>query len=221
MATKTISIDLVDDRPAQRKAVKQMLAHIVPSAVIAEYGSYGDALRGVDHYVPELLIVEIAIREGNGMEFVRKLRLQHPAARVLVYTDQDEQLYAERALRIGAHGYLMKPADSGVFAEAVHTVLRGDLFVSPAIEELILRHIAGQAEDRSDDPEQVLSNRELEIFVKIGMGLHSREIAEELTLSVKTVETHRAHIKRKLQIHAAQELQQRAAEWVAQTQSVH
>jgi DNA-binding NarL/FixJ family response regulator len=221
MATKPISIDVVDDQPAQRKAVKQLLAHIVPSAVIAEYTGYSDALRGLAHYLPELLIVEIAIHEGNGMEFVRKLRLQYPSIRMLVYTRQDEQLYAERALRVGAHGYLMRPAVPDLFAEAVHTVLRGDLYVSPAIEDHILRHIAGQAEDRPDDPELVLSNRELEIFVKIGEGLTSREIAEQLTLSVKTVETHRAHIKRKLQIHAAHELQQRATDWVAQSQSVH
>lgn len=214
MARRAITVHIIDNHRESRDAVKEMIAAAGNATVTAEFASYEEAWAGLAHEYPDLLIVEIGVRNGNGMEFIRKMRLQHPDIRILVYTHQDEMLYAERALRIGAHGYLMKTSASEAFREAFRTVMHGDYYVSLSIEEKIMRGIAGQEVIDEIDPEQLLSNRELEIFVKIGEGLSSREIAEQLGLSIKTVETHRAHIKRKLNIRTARDLVQQAEEWV-------
>ncbi len=206
---------IIDDQKDSRDAIKRMIASTGHKAAISEFSYYDEAWHAMDRELPDLLIIEIGVRNGNGMEFIRKMRLQHPDVRVLVFTHQDETLYAERALRVGAHGYLMKQATQAEFREAFLSLMRGDYYVSPLIEEKIMRGIAGQEGVDEVNPEQVLSNRELEIFVKIGEGLSSREIAEQLHLSVKTVETHRAHIKRKLNIRSARDLVQQAHEWVS------
>ncbi len=218
MARLSINIHVIDHHPESRQSIRRLLAEAgLHAQVTQEFGHYDEALRGVKNETPDLMIVEIGIRNGNGMEFIRKMRLHYPNVRILAFTHQDEALYAERALRVGAHGYLMKNASAQTFQQAVRAVLCGELFVSPAIEEKILRGIAGTEETDERDPEKVLSNRELEIFVKIGEGTSSREIAEQLALSIKTVETHRAHIKRKLNIRSARDLLQQAREWVEHT----
>jgi len=208
-----ISVYILDIERDARAHVCEWVHRILRESALQEFSGYEQALQTIAAAPPSMLVVESGIRNGNGMEFIRKMRLQHPEVRILVYTDQDESLYAERALRIGAHGYLMKSATFEAFQEAFDTVLRGDLYVSRAIEDKILRNIARQDESGVFDPERLLSNRELEIFVKIGSGLSSRDIADQLALSVKTVETHRAHIKRKLNIRSARDLTRQAADW--------
>ncbi len=217
MIQQDVSILLVDDSKTCEKQVRHVLKPIKGLHVAGVMRSYDEASRWIEKEPPHLLILEIGIRSGNGMEFIRKTRLHHPDIRILVYTDQDEQLYAERALRVGAHGYLAKSAEPRDLQTAVDTLLQGNLYVSPLIEDKILRHIAEESDPDKRDPEIVLSNRELEIFVKIGKGLSSRDIAEQLGLSVKTIETHRAHIKRKLNVTAGGELVHQATEWVAHT----
>lgn len=221
MIRHATTILIVDDSSTYCEQLKQWCATFGSLHVNHVSNCYSDALATIEEVEPDLLIVEIGIRHGNGMEFVRKVGLRHPHLRILVCTHQDELLYAERALRVGAHGYLMKSDNEAQFTKALKKVLQGELYVSPLIEEKILRAIAGQADYDEQDPQKVLSNRELEIFVKIGEGLSSREIAEELSLSVKTVETHRAHIKRKLNIVAARELMSRAGKWASQSPLVH
>lgn len=200
MARRNISILLIDDSATYEPLIRRVLESVGSVRVIGTAHHYENACRLIDRHFPDLIIVDIGIRNGNGMEFIRRVRLKHPDIRVLVYTEQDEHLYAERALRIGAHGYLMKTTACTGLPDAVRTLIQGNLLVSHAIEEKILRGIAHQPEMDERDPEKLLSNRELEIFVKIGEGLSSREIADQLALSVKTVETHRAHIKRKLNL---------------------
>lgn len=214
MAKHAINIHIIDDQQEFRNTIKRLIAESGLATITSEFSSYEEATQGLTRESPEIQIVEIGIRNGNGMEFIRKMRLQHPDVRILVYTDQDENLYAERALRVGAHGYLMKSSKPEEFLEALQTIREGAFYVSATIEEKILRGIAGQEEGTEKDPEHILSNRELEIYVKIGEGSSSREIAAQLALSIKTVETHRAHIKRKLNIRSARELVQQAKEWV-------
>ena len=220
MARNAINIHVIDNRVESRNSVKRIVAESDQATITAEFASYEEAWQGISIAYPDILVIEIGVRNGNGMEFVRKVRLQHPDVRILVYTHQDESLYAERALRVGAHGYLMKTAHPDEFLQALRTIMRGDFYVSPAIEEKILRGIAGQEEADEKNPEHILSNRELEIFVKIGEGLSSREIAAQLALSIKTVETHRAHIKRKLNIRSARELVQQAQHWITHAYAV-
>lgn len=214
MDRQALSVDVVDTDPRTQDMVLSTLAKRGEEVVLTVYESYDAALQGLEHYAPELLVVDIGLSNGNGMEFVRKIRLTHPNVTMLVYSLQDEQLYAERSLRVGAHAYVMKNAELALLEEAIDTILKGDLFVSPAIEAKILRTIARPETTDEPDPERLLSNRELEIFVKIGEGHSSRDIAIQLGLSVKTVETHRAHIKRKLSAPNSTNLVRFAKDWV-------
>ena len=217
MATRTLSIDIVDNDTLYTDQIKSWIDQYARNAVVTEYDSYETALQGLSHYTPDIVIVETGMRAGNGMEFIRKMRLGNPDVRMLVLTHQDELLYAERALRIGAHGYLMKDVGYDVFAQAMDALLRDEFFVSETIEGKILKSLAAQPDEEDIDPEKKLSNRELEIFVKIGEGMSSKEVADLLGISIKTVETHRAHIKRKLGNRSAKDLQRKAADWVART----
>ncbi len=219
MASNTspvISIDVIEDSAPVRHQLRQWIKRMKAVTLVAEYTSYADALAGLEHYAPELLIMEIALRGGHGLEVLRKIRLNYPDTRILVLSEKDECLYAERALRVGAHGYLMKPCTGKIFTQAVTALLADRLYVSPVIEKKILNDIACQDERPAVEPDKILSNRELEIFVKIGQGCKSSVIAEQFGLSLKTVETHRTHIKRKLGTRSAHELRQQATDWVTQ-----
>ncbi len=218
MSRETISVAIVDDSDHWRQQIHAMLNESPHACHVIEYDGYGSALKGIQQSPPALLIVEPGIRQGNGMEFIRKMRLTQPELLMIAFSRQDEHLYAERALRVGAHAYVMKGSPPELFLQAMDRVLDGELFVSPPIEDKILRSIAGTDIDDEPDPEKLLSNRELEVFVKIGQGASSREIAERLALSIKTVETHRAHIKRKLNTPTAAALVRCATEWVEHTQ---
>lgn len=218
--SKVLSIDVIDDDIRVRQQLRRWIEPMDSVTLVSEYARFDDALSGLAHYTPELVVVEFGLRGGNGLAMVGKLRQQHPATRLLVFTAHDEHLYAERALRAGAHGYLMKPADEATFGTAVTLVLSGQLYVSPAIELKILQDIACQDEQQSALPDKVLSNRELEVFIEIGRGRKSRSIAEQLGLSLKTVETHRTHIKRKLGIRSAVELRKLAAQWAEEQGAV-
>jgi DNA-binding NarL/FixJ family response regulator len=210
-------IYLLDANDDSRLKVRQWIHDHLAASALQEFDSYQRAGLALERTQPALLIVDIGLREGNGMEFLRKTRLAYPDIRILVWTRQDETIYAERALRIGAHGYIMKNAAADDFTTALQTVLRGDLYVSPRIEDKLMRNIARQHEGDVLDPERLLSNRELEVFVKIGSGFSSRDIAAQLALSIKTVETHRAHIKRKLNLRSARDLTEQAEEWAGHT----
>jgi len=213
---------VIDDRADGRAQINELLRGMPLCKMLGECASTDAAWRKIESHKPDLILIELGLTHGNAMEFIRKLRIIYPEIRLLVYTHQDENLYAERALRAGAHGYLNKPVKAEKLRDVISTLMRGDLYVSSAIESKILHHLAGleEVEDRND-PEQVLSNRELEIFVKIGEGFSSREIASLLGLSIKTVETHRAHIKRKMNIENARELVQQADHWTHRMQQSH
>ncbi len=213
MARRAIHLYIVDNEQ-YCNGIKQMIADMRVQAHISECSTCKEAERAFATREPDVLILDTNACSGGAMEFIRRIRLHHPNMRMLIFTDQDETVYAERALRAGAHGYLMKPADPKPFQAALHEVMEGNYHVSPAIEEQILRAIAGRGRSADLDPKQVLSNRELEIFAKIGKGLTSRDIASQLSLSVKTVATHRAHIKRKLNVCSARDLLQHARDWL-------
>jgi DNA-binding NarL/FixJ family response regulator len=162
------------------------------------------------------VIVDITLKGTNGIELLKAMRAQEPKLLMLVLSMHDESLYAERALRAGARGYVMKGEAPDDVMAALRKVLRGGLHLSPAMGMQVVRKFVDGQEQPVASPVQSLSDRELEVLQLIGRGLGTRQVAEELRLSVKTIESHRAHIKEKLNLRTAPAMVRFAVEWVAQ-----
>jgi DNA-binding NarL/FixJ family response regulator len=168
---------------------------------------------------PDVAVVDISLHGSDGLELTKSIRAERPDLPVLIVSMHDEALYAERALHAGASGYIMKQEVSTQIVSALRTVLEGGTYLSDEMRErLALAGPANQANARPQTGVEALTDRELEVFSLIGHGVSTRSIAEQLHLSVKTVETHRAHIKTKLQVDTAPELVRRAVQWVEKEQ---
>ncbi|MDP1592545.1 MAG: response regulator transcription factor [Prosthecobacter sp.] len=206
---------IVDDHPIFREGITQLINHQPDLHVCGGVCSAAQALSSVEELQPDMLIVDISIEGTNGIELIKSIRAQYPALPALMLSSHDENLYAERALRAGARGYIMKAASSEQVVEAIRRVLSGALYLSETIGGRLLdTFINGRAPNGSTSAVEQLSDRELEIFRALGEGRSTREIARALFLSVKTVETHRAHIKEKLKVQSAAEMIRAAVEWV-------
>ncbi len=209
-------IVLVDDHPIVRDGLKQMIEQDPSLQVCGEAGSADAALVVVDEQHPDLIVVDVFLDGINGIELTKMLCERDPTACVLVLSMHDEALYAERAVRAGAKGYVMKQEASRTILAAIHTVMRGALYVSDAIRSAL--DDIGNPEsllDLNTVPDR-LSTRELGIFEAIGEGLDRTQIADKLGISIKTVETHRANIKYKLNAGTATALAANAKAWVRQ-----
>lgn len=182
-------------------------------SVVAQVDSAESAL-DVDFNGVDLVIADVSLSGMSGLELTKHLAALHPNLPVLVVSRHDEGLYAERALRAGAKGYVMKHEAPETILSAVRRVMRGGVYVSPAIADRLLMGIAGGANLAKQSAMEVLSDRELEVFELTGRGVATREIAERLHLSVKTVESYRARIKAKLGLTTAAEFMQHAVQWV-------
>lgn len=204
---------IVDDHPLMRKGLALTLEEETDLRVIGEAASAEEALKLVDEIEPDLVIADVSLPGMSGLELVKHLHAVQPKLPILVVSRHDEALYAERAIRAGARGYIMKLEADEVIVKAVRHVLRGGVYVSDEIKErMLLSMMAGVEAGQS--PLEVLSDRELEVFELTGRGLGTRDIAERLHLSVKTVESYRARIKTKLNLSTAAELMQHAVQWV-------
>lgn len=204
---------LVDDHPLMRKGLALTLETEVDLTVAAQAASAEEALSLMEKTEPDLAVVDVSLPGMSGLELIKHLRAMNPDLAILVVSRHDESLYAERAIRAGARGYLMKMEAADVIVKAVRHILNGGIYVSDEIKErLLLGMMAGK--DISQSPLEVLSDRELEVFELTGRGLGTRDIAERLHLSVKTVESYRARIKSKLSLSSAPELIQHAVQWV-------
>jgi DNA-binding NarL/FixJ family response regulator len=203
---------LVDDHPMIREGLRQLLAKQPDLEVCGEAGSGHEALAAAAEQSPDLVFLDLSLPDMDGVDLIKDFRSRHPHAAVLVFTMRDEQLYAERALRAGAAGYLMKGERPQIILEGVRRVLGGEVAVSEAMASTLLRWFVrpGASADRS--PLAALSNRELEVFHLLGEGCGPREIAERLHVSVRTVETHRLHIREKLHLDSAAALRHYAIE---------
>ena len=191
------AIIVVDDHPLFRKGVIQMLNQEADLEVRAEAESSPEALAMLRKTAFDLAIVDIGLHGStNGIELTKSIKAEHPHLPVLVLSMHDETLYADRALRAGASGYLMKREALDSVIVAVRTVLEGDIYVSPAMQKRMLAEHVG-AGGRARAPIERLTDRELEVLQMIGEGNDVREIAQKLHLSAKTVEAHRAHVKRR------------------------
>ncbi|MGB8167706.1 MAG: response regulator transcription factor [Chthoniobacteraceae bacterium] len=204
---------LVEDHPIFRHGLIALIKSEPGLAVCGEATSAQQAVDDLRRVQTDLVIVDISLEGTNGIELIKQLRAEHESLPILVLSLHDESIYAMRALRAGANGYIMKRAPSEEFLKAVAEVLGGEIYVSPVLrKEIVFR--AARGEKGGASPIQELTDRELEILALVGQGRGSREIAEQLHLSVKTIESHRLHMKDKLGLASAPELVRFAVQWV-------
>jgi DNA-binding NarL/FixJ family response regulator len=206
-------IFLVEDHPVTREGFAQLIDYQPDLQVCGQAGTALKGRVGVETLKPDLVIVDISLADSNGLELIKDLKKRFPTLPVLVLSTHDESLYAERALRAGASGYVMKQAPTSAVMSAIRDVAAGRLYLSePMRSKVVHKHLHGPAAVRGSEMES-LTDRELEVFEQIGVGHTTSSIAAKLNLSVSTVETHRAHIKAKLGLKNAMELVHRAVEW--------
>jgi DNA-binding NarL/FixJ family response regulator len=207
-------IFLVEDHPVTREGFAQLINYQTDLEVCGQAGTAVKALAGITETKPHLVIVDISLAESNGIELIKQIRSRHAQLPTLVLSTHDEGLYAERAVRAGARGYVMKQAPTTEVMKAIRDVLQGELFLSENMRNRMVRqHLQGSKAERPSEM-SALSDRELEVFELIGNGHTTRRIAGKLRLSVSTVETYRAHIKEKLRLENGMDLVRRAVEWV-------
>ncbi|HEY8508352.1 MAG TPA: response regulator transcription factor [Steroidobacteraceae bacterium] len=204
---------IVDDHPIVRQGLRRMIDLEPDLVVCGEAQTERDARTAIRELQPDVLIVDLTLAQGDGLELVRDVHAQYPDLPMLVLSMHDELVYGERLLAAGASGYIMKQAASDQLLVALRQVLDGGTYMSPALAaniERTARELSG-----TTDPISRLSNRELQVLSFIGRGLSSREAADALGLSVKTVETHRQSLKRKLNLATNALLLQYAINWYA------
>jgi DNA-binding NarL/FixJ family response regulator len=197
---------VVDDHPLMRSGVAQLINHVPDLEFCGEAESAAQAMSLVARLKPDLVLADISLAGHSGLELIKDLHVLQPKLPVLVLSMHEESLYAGRALRAGARGYVMKRAGPDRLVEAIHEVLQGRIAVSPEMSTLLLEDYSGQKSPSGRRPLPNLTDREFEIFLLIGEAKSNREIAEQLHLSSKTVETHRVNLGRKLKLKSAAEL---------------
>jgi DNA-binding NarL/FixJ family response regulator len=209
---------IVEDHPMTRNGLAQLINFQNDLRVCGHASTVAEAIDGVAEAKPDLVIVDVSLPDGHGIELVKDLEVRHPQIRILVLSMHDEGLYAERAFRAGASGYVMKKEPADTVLAAVRRILSGETYLSPRMQERVLSHFAAGKPVAANSDVERLTDRELEVFELIGRGLGTRQIAQRLRLGVSTVETHRAHLKEKLDVKSGTELTCRAAEWVSTRQ---
>ncbi|MEY4933000.1 MAG: hypothetical protein RLZZ403_1320 [Pseudomonadota bacterium] len=215
MAEQAKRLLIVDDHPFVREGLKQLLATQSEFTVVAEASGIVEAQSAASRLAPDVAVVDLTLATEDGTELVRLLRAEHPEIAILVLSMQDEALFAEKMLRLGVQGYVMKSAAAADFLTALHRVSRGQKHVSASISERLLAQVARGRSREGDDPVAALTARELGIFRLIGSGISTREIAGQLGLSMKTIDAHRRHMREKLNLRSTSELIRYATQWVA------
>ena len=202
-------IMIVDDHPMMRDGLNMRISSQDDMEICGEAATENAAVELVRQFCPDLVLIDISLKEGNGIELVKRIRLLNATTKMLVVSTFEESLYAERALRAGALGYLNKNESNEKLIEAIRTVLRGDRYVSAETTQRLVSQALGKR-DVMDDPLETLTDRELEIFRLIGAGVSTSAIADQLFLSTHTVDSHRENIKKKLGAKTAAELNRQA-----------
>lgn len=204
---------IVDDHPIVRQGLKRLIEQERDLVVCGEAETVRDARQLIRDTEPDVVIVDLLLRQGDGIELVRDVRAHHPSLPLLVLSMHDEAIYAERMLAAGANGYIMKQAAGDQFLTALRRVLDGGIYVSEAVGNSMIQKFAAGGAYLATNPINRLSNRELQVLQMIGRGMSTREAAEALNLSIKTVESHRQRLKRKLNLTTAAQLVQYAVNW--------
>ncbi len=212
--TATKKVLIVDDHPIMRQGLAQLIAQEGDLTVCGEAEDAHGALEAVEESNPDIVIVDISLKESNGIDLIKDIRIRWPKLPVIVLSMHDETFYAERVLRAGARGYITKDEGTEKVIEGIRKALDGGLYVSDRIASRMLRKLVDGKSDFDVYPMDRLSDRELEVLELIGEGLQTREVAQRLHLSRKTVEAHREHIKAKLSLDSSTELLKYAIQWV-------
>lgn len=212
-AERPARLVIVDDHPIVRLGVRQMLASDATLSICGEADSAAAAVELVTAARPDLAVVDLSLADGNGLELIHTLRRTSPGLLILVLSMHDEGLFAERALRAGAHGYIMKQEAIDGLVHAIKEVLSGRRYVSKHFSQALLARLDPDTPSPSSALDK-LSDREIEVFRLIGSGLNTAAIAERLGVSVKTIETYRSNIKVKLGLNDATDLMRAAVTWV-------
>ncbi|GAB5534064.1 MAG: response regulator transcription factor [Rubricoccaceae bacterium] len=205
---------IVEDHPVMREGYSRLLSQEPDFELCGAAGSAEDALPAIEQEAPDLAIIDLQLPGSNGIELIKRLRSLELAVRILVVSAHEESLYAERALKAGAQGYLMKFESARNVVEASRQVLAGRRYLSESLQSRMMDQWLGGQPTDGETAISTLSDREIEVFEWIGRGKTTLQIAELLSLSPKTIESHRANIKRKLNVDKSPELIQRAVVWV-------
>ncbi|WP_395751101.1 response regulator [Prosthecobacter sp.] len=205
---------LVEDHPMFREHLGQLIDRDLGMSICGEADNIRDAMRLILETKPDIAIVDITLHGSSGLELLKDIKAQGLDINVLVLSMHDEELYAERALRAGAKGYITKNEASTEVIEAIRCVMKGDVYASRQMTAKLLERMTQKRNNTELAGMETLADRELEVFQMLGRGKSTREIAQTLNLGESTVETYRARIKEKLQLRSAAELYLRAGQWV-------
>lgn len=205
---------IVDDHPLVREGVAGLLSAQADLEVCGEASGVTEAIELAEAKKPDVVIIDLTLKDGNGIALIKTLKERSPELKMLVLSMHDETLFAERALRAGAVGYISKDKVSRTIVQAVRAVLAGKIYLSQRMTQHMMQRMVGGGLKSTQSPIERLTDREVEIFQLIGQGWTTRRIATTLELSPKTVETHREHIKEKLELSNTVELTTHAVQWV-------
>jgi DNA-binding NarL/FixJ family response regulator len=208
------SIFVIDDHPVVRDGYARLITNQPDLELAGETGDAAQAMQMIEKARPDLVLLDLSLKSGNGLELCKQINTKFPDVKVLVVSMHDETLYAERVLRAGADGYVNKAEATRKLIEAVREVLGGKYYLSPRMRERMLTRAIGVDGFEDHSPIDRLSDRELEVFEQIGSGMTTREIAANLKLSPKTIESYRENLKAKLNLTNSTELTRHAVHWV-------
>ncbi len=212
-AAPRISVCVIDDHPLVREGLVSMINREPDLQVAGEAEGVATGLALVATKLPDVVITDLSLKDGNGLTMIRELRALYPALGILVVSMHEEPYYAERALRAGARGYLTKRESAGRIAEAVRRVAAGRIYASSELLEKLAERLADRVPAERKSPGDLLSDRELEVFQYFGRGLETKQVAKEMHLSIKTVEAYMARIKEKLDLTHINEFIREAVTW--------
>lgn len=205
---------IVDDHPLVREGLADLVNKEKDLVVCGQAEDAYQAMEAIRELKPDMAIVDISLKETSGLELIKDIKVRHPSLPVLTLSMHEESVYAERALRAGAKGYIMKREATKKVVTAIRKVLRGQLYLSEKMMTRLVRKFVDGKPEAGTSPIDCLTDRELEVFSLLGRGNGTRQISEQLHLSVKTIETYRSRIKEKLNLTSASELLQHAFQWV-------
>ena len=212
-STDHIRVYLVDDHPAIREAIRDTIEGTIDMEICGETSSSDEAFREIEELRPDVAIVDISLNDAHGLDLVQNVRSQYPDVRMIVFSMYDENVYAERAIRAGAAGYLMKSEPTKNIIEAVRSAHEGEVYLSRKMSSRILNKVAmGRTSEPSFAIDE-LTDREMAVFQMLGQGYSVQEIQDRLSLSRKTIETYRRRAKEKLGFETVSELLQYAVQW--------
>ncbi len=211
--TQKNSILIVDDHQIVRTGLKRLIESEPDLSVCCEAGNAQEALDHLENKKPDLMILDISLNGIDGIELTKSVTKRFPNVLILIFSMHDESLFAERCLHAGAHGYIMKQNETDKLIEAIHKILAGNIYLSEACQSQILKKVTRGEHLKEYSFMEKLSDREWIVFELIGKGYGTRQIAEKLSLGIKTIETHKEKIKKKLNLKNAAELAQKATFW--------